>query len=388
MTGRPTTFDLRMYLPKQHHRPDAATVNQAFDTALGALAANGGGSLYVPPGTWPINRPIDVHTAGIRLCGAGMRATRMRAAADSRLPIVRIYASGVCLERMTLVGNLPDLSEGVLPNGLVVRGDASFVELRDVVVEQVARKAISFKGRRETPGTFALNSLRNVVVRKCGDDGIDFKADRYRSGHDHPEPVVACSGPRAFLRNISIHGFSERYPRGDSHGENGIDVRGRIHLHNIEIRDVPHGSAHTGGATAIVFRAGNHARAHGSGAAWSMLENYYVTRRAPPPSRAADVFSLEYSRSVQPGRALTVPEEIRSQVFVSNGNDVLRQTPARPVRKPAPARSQRNATGATAPKIDSLRLPGEALRSSRWPGIMRAVGTWLKGAWSALARRG
>lgn len=98
-------------------------------------------------------------------------------------------------------------------------------------------------------------------------------------------------------------GFSARCLRDDSHGENGIDVRGRVHLHNIEMRDVVHGSEPVDGATAIVFGARNHDRAHGAGGAWNILGNNVVTVQSPVLPPSGDPFTLDVPLRRSPAAA-------------------------------------------------------------------------------------
>jgi hypothetical protein len=285
-----------------------------------------------------------------------------------------------------------------------VRGDVNFVELRDIVVERAARKALSIKGRRETAGAFALNSVRNVVLHRCGDDGIDFKLDERGTAGDGAPLPVGCPGPRAFLRNLSIRGFSARFPRGDLHGERGIDVRGRVHMHNIEVLDVVHGNERASGAKGIVFRAGKPSLSHGAGGAWSVLENYYVTCQSPAALPGDGFFTLQAAAPTRSSRGIAVPEEIEHRLFVANGNVIASSpAPARAAKRVGPEKRRAAiATVAPAPPaspspIEVTGVPPAAIdrlptvvagRVPRWAArIAVAMPMSLRAAWTALTAR-
>jgi hypothetical protein len=281
--------DLRSHFRGYPDPRDPRAVGAAFGRALAAIAEAGGGTLYVPPGEWMLGGgadvpPVVLTTPGTRLVGAGMRATVLRVAEREHRAAVAVRAADVTIERLTLRGNLHAPPPGAFPHGLTMRGDPTFLTIRDVVVEEAAGYGIYIRGRSDEPGVYTHVLLRNVVVRDCGNDGIDFKQVDRRA----QTPTLRAAGPRAWLRSISIRDHSRSRPTATEEraGERGIDVRGQVHIVGLEVLGVRAALNRAPGALAVKFRAtGNtsdrRTGARSDGAAWSTLDTYHVTLLAP-----------------------------------------------------------------------------------------------------------
>jgi hypothetical protein len=262
------------------------------------LASAGEGSvLYVPPGEWVIDEAVDVFRRGITVVGAGMRTTRLRVAEQGSggvpFSAVNISASGVAVERLTIVGDPANTGHGVR-----VVGDADEVSLHDLVIEDVGGYGIGLQGGRASGGLFNGFSCANVTILRCGNDGIDMKNydpdnDSCRADAEEDGAAVspACTGGRSFLRNISIDGHGQAQA-----DKRGIDIRGRRQLQNIDVLNV------AGPASGIVFRPEVGGPPNGEGGRWSTLENYFVTK--------------------VPGSGVSVDNDDLEGVVISNGNTV------------------------------------------------------------------
>jgi hypothetical protein len=305
-----SVVDLRSFFQGEADSSDTDGVMAAFEKALAHVEKMKGGTLYVPAGEWLVSRKgqgaIILTTPGMRLLGAGMRATRIRVDGPSVTPI-SVRAPGITIERLTVCGTLDTDHPGKI--GISVRRDPTFISIRDVVVEAVGGYGIFFKSRRDDADVFANVTLRNVVINRCGDDGIDFKA--MTQNQDRARQVIdRTAGPRALLRNIAIRDHSALYPAPDSaRGERGIDARGQLHIHNLEVLNVKPGAYGKGGAVGVAFRAVEDNAPKGRDASWSTLENYYVSRLPATPDATR-------------GGGVKVNPEIADKVFVSNGNVV------------------------------------------------------------------
>ncbi|WP_428678436.1 hypothetical protein [Reyranella sp.] len=270
----------------------------------------GGGSsiLTVPPGVWTLARNLRLTAPGMSLCGAGMRATRLKLVGGAASSVVTVNASGVVLRRLTICGNIDDPPTGARPHGLVIKADPAQTNLQDLVVESVCGYGILIRGRGDDRGAFVDVRLHNVVVQNCGNDGIDFKALR------HPRSSVKGSlCARAFLRNIVVRDFSLFKPHPDLRGggECGVDVRGQVYMIGIEILGVKPGDFGKPGALGVHFRKENPApEQHGRGSGGSSLQNYYISLRAP-----ADIGGKR-------GRALAIGGNVKRRIAIGEGHVV------------------------------------------------------------------
>lgn len=298
--GYANVFDLRTFFTARIDAADPNRVGEAIVAAAKAVRAAGGGAIYLPPGEWSVQtnftKPVTavlLDTPGMSLCGAGVRASRLRLLGKEDCDVITIRAPGVTVERLTVIGNLTDPPPQSKPHGIASRGDPTFVSIRDVAVESVAGYGVYVLGRRETPGVYTNVSLRNVSISRCGNDGVDFKtrSPALEPRQGYPKPLILAQGPRAFLKNIAVHDHSQLYPDdapGNRRGESGIDVRGQIHLENIEVLRVPPGRYGKGGGSGVVFRDAppgpvGTSEDHGADARGSTMQNYYITRRRPLP---------------------------------------------------------------------------------------------------------
>ncbi len=308
-----SVLDLRTFFQGPIDPGDSASVTAAFAAALLEIEKRHGGTLYVPPGVWRVRSsnsgkaPVRLATPGMTLICAGMRATRVQLD-GAKSAVITVLAPAVCIERMTVGGNLHSMDPGGV--GIAVRRDPTFVSIRDVVVESVGGYGIFFKSRRDDPEVFANNTLRNVVVKQSGDDGIDFKAMKGQIERPYISHMKTA-GPRALMRNVAIRDHSQLYPHPqyENRGERGIDVRGQVHLHNVEVVNVKPGAHTRSGAVGVKFRNRGTNGTKGSGAEWSTLENFFVSRLpAPPPNTR--------------GGGVKINASIADRVYVSNGNVV------------------------------------------------------------------
>lgn len=302
-------LDLRNYFPGPVDRSDPELVSCAFERALHDVAKGGSSLLTVPPGVWMLARNLRLASPGMSLCGAGMRATRLKLVGGAASNVVTVNASGVVLRRLTICGNIDDPPNGALPHGLVIKTDPVQTILQDLVVESVCGYGIFIRGRADDGGAFVDVRLHNVVVQNCGNDGIDFKAVR------HPRSLASDSlCARAFLRNVVVRDFSlfKPHPHQRGGGECGVDVRGQVHMTGLEILRVKPGDFGKPGALGVHFRKENAAtEVHGRGSSWSSLQNYYVSLQAPAKAIGG-----------QRGRALAIGGNVKRRIAIEQGHVV------------------------------------------------------------------
>ncbi|UGS36851.1 right-handed parallel beta-helix repeat-containing protein [Capillimicrobium parvum] len=303
-------IDLRDHFEATADPGDPEAVALAFASAAAEVEAARGGTIYVPPGEWLLAGAGDdrepvvrLATPGTRLLGAGMRATRLRLAPGENRAVVGVKAPGVTLERLTVRGNLDAPPPRGSPHGITMRGDPTFFTISDVVVESVCGYGIFVRAVRDDPGLFTHVMLRNVVIDGCGNDGIDFKVVRKATR----KARYRSPGPRAYLRSVSVRDHSVRKPLpGGQAGERGIDVRGQLHMHGIEILAVKAGTARTKGALGVAFRPHGDSN-HGRNGGWSTLENYFISLRPPPDDEG------------RRGWGISAAKSIATSVIVANG---------------------------------------------------------------------
>lgn len=300
-------LDLRSYFPGRIDQSDPELVSRAFERALNDVEGSGSSILTVPPGVWTLARNIRLTSPGMTLCGAGMRATRLKLVGGAASSVVTVNASGVVLRRLTICGNIDDPPTRARPHGLVIKADPVQTNLQDLVVESVCGYGIFIRGRGDDSGSFVDVRLHNVVVQNCGNDGIDFKALQ------HPRSLAKGSlCARAFLRNIVVRDFSLFKPSPDQRGggECGVDVRGQVHMIGMEILGVKPGDFGKPGAMGIHFRKEKPVSgAHGRGGSGSSLQNYYISLRAPAVGGRR-------------GRALAIGGNVKRRVVIGEGHVV------------------------------------------------------------------
>jgi hypothetical protein len=256
---------------------DPASASDAISERLSHVRATGrGGTLHLPPGEWVIDRPIRLDGPGLRLAGAGMRATRLRMSVGVAEHLVEIDAPGTTVERLTLIGVGTDDPDAA-GHGVRVGSSATDVLLRDLVIEEMPGYGIGLQPQNgpagsRVAGLFDGICLRNIVIRGCGQDGIDVKnidetIEACRG--DDPAAVAAdCNGRRSFFRNLTV---SEVGLRPGQEGEKpAIDIRGIRSLQNVEM------IALTGGAFGIRFRNDEAGPPNGLGGSGSTIENFVV----------------------------------------------------------------------------------------------------------------
>jgi hypothetical protein len=288
---------------------DAGDARPAIDELIDELRHQGrGGEVHLPPGEWVVDRAVIVDVTGMRLTGAGMRATRLRLAPGVRGHVVEVVADGVTVERLTIVGNGADvIEEGGLGHGIRVGDNAAHVQVRDVVIEDVQGYGIGFQpqpaaiGEANVGGVFDHAVLRNVTIIGTGLDGVDFKnydgdnpSCPTESYEDAPDTPRDCNGGRSFLRHLSVTGMG-RSPRVS--GRAGIDIRGRRHLQGIEALDV---DAESNG---VELRTDAGGRPNGLGGFWSTIEGFYVATAGPIEGAIenGDIEGVEYHTGVIAG---------------------------------------------------------------------------------------
>lgn len=335
------TFDLRAFFDGEVRPDDPVATTEAFRRADRALAGTGGGTLHVPPGRWVVqaleqdpSAALVLRTPGTTLRGAGVLASTIALDRGQDCHVVVVVAPGITIERLRVVGGLQHQPAEVLAgravparrsHGISLRECPSYTLVRDVLIEDVVGYGIGsiivHGGAKAEADPFTQLRMHNVTLRRIGDDAIDFKidVDHERPGPDDPDPAaMGHSGPRAFLKNISVTDHSVLGPcaAAPARGENGIDGRGQLHVQNVEVLQIRAGAWGKQGGAGITLRdetgpgGGVSSAGHGRGGQWSTVQNYHLTVRPRP-----DLWN-------GPGVGLIVTPTIQPVVSVTNGNEV------------------------------------------------------------------
>ena len=258
-------FDIRTYGASANN-PAANT--QAITAALAAIATNGGGVLYVPPGVWKLNAGIPLSTPGTTLLGTGIKASTLALATGVNDTVVKVNVNNVSVERLTVQGHPPYPNSGG-NHGIRFGSSVQWGRVRDVIVSSTFGYGIGLEG-----GSYSYIEIDSVSISDCGHDGIDWKNDdTTNADHTVADAHPELSGTRNIVRNVIVRDFA-----GAEAAQAGVDVRGRVGLQNIEVF-VP-----ALGLFGVRFRQTS--VEHGIGGDWSTLENYYV--EVPDNSGAID----------------------------------------------------------------------------------------------------
>jgi hypothetical protein len=193
-----------------------------IQSALNAAGRNGGGTVLVPPGNWPIGSTLYLPD-NVALNGAGITASALKAvgiAAPEALVSPRNQNSvGWAIESLTLdAGAGPGIVTGAA-FGIAVKSSASFGIVRRVRVRNVALDAIRVAGK-----AFHNIFIEQISFGWCGRSSLMIEASDEASG--------------LFLSEISagLFGCAEEYRHSTA-----IHLKARCHISQLHIDQVRDG---------------------------------------------------------------------------------------------------------------------------------------------------
>lgn len=191
----------------------------AIQAAIDAMAAQGGGTVNIPAGTYRLATG-DVFYAlsllnknNVAIVGDGPTNTILKVANGvSRGVIAYTGCVGVMLSNLTVDSNASNhpIVQGV--HGLRL-DNCDDVYFQQVIVRDTMSYGIGFQGNNDYKRVF----LENIQIIDAGNDGIDFK-----NRADSNESLI--------INNIIIQNHSRRLA-----GKAGIDVRGPATISNVQI---------------------------------------------------------------------------------------------------------------------------------------------------------
>lgn len=246
-------------LPPWNVTPDSTDNLDAIHAAIAFCAANGGGTVKLPPGTLKIRSAV-IGQSGVVVEGAGMYATTLQLPGNAAVVVAGLTGTvGAGLRKLCLDGNFlhdgslgTDGSHGISMSGAV---GTQYAIIEHVWVRRVKSYGIGF----QDAGPYIGNLVRHVRISDCGSDGIDFKND----GNLNRDNVIDDVLVERFGQST---GVTERA---------GVDIRGvGATLSNIRVREF--GRAHDGtlnGAAGVRFRATS---ANGIGGEESSLTGFRI----------------------------------------------------------------------------------------------------------------
>lgn len=152
----------------------------AVQAALTAVGATGGGTLYVPPGTYLLSSGLSAG-AGVSLLGAGPGVSVLSQSSTSANGITYnpTALSGISVSGLSIVG--PGSGSGV---GLLIEANGGSAQATSCVVENVAVKSMGSHGVQIVNGSGC--SATGLNVSSLGGNGVTITG----SGNS----VSACTG--------------------------------------------------------------------------------------------------------------------------------------------------------------------------------------------------
>lgn len=214
---------------------DTAEIQAAINTAFAA----GGGTVYVPPGTYKLSASTEpdvlynsgvqyaantvalIVRKGVTVIGAGVGRS-VFSVTDPTLTVIALVAPDTqkltdFTARNTWAPGSQGAGHGVFTFGTATDITCNNLTIRDILVKNVGSYGVGFQA-----GVPTNCRLESVTVDTCGADGLDLKARDATA----PEP----SGN--FASNIVVINHGRRVT-----GSCGIDVRGIWHLSGVVVKD-------------------------------------------------------------------------------------------------------------------------------------------------------
>jgi hypothetical protein len=235
------------------NRTGSASASSAIQNAIDTAAAAGGGTVYLPPGTYKLTDNggnVALITASkVRIQGGGWANTLLTLAdgADAHMINIPDGASDIEISDLQLFGNRTHQTLGI--HGVRAE-NCQRVRLHDLYIKSTRHYGIGMQG-----GKKAGIHIYDLTIEDTGGDGIDFKNTTYNN-----EAIK--------LDNILVRRHGQN-PELESM-QTGIDIRGPAILTNITILEL--GS----GLVGIRFRAGEEPNPSGSGGHHSVLNGFHI----------------------------------------------------------------------------------------------------------------
>ncbi|HEX5591386.1 MAG TPA: glycosyl hydrolase family 28-related protein [Candidatus Limnocylindrales bacterium] len=143
----------------------------AIQAAIGAAAADGGGLVYLEPGTYLVSQ-LKL-AANVALHGAGTGRTTVRAIGDDGLPtIVARGVGGVEISNLTVVGR--GVAGGRGDEILVNLVDAIDARVIDVHIDRAQGIGLQVEGSGSSNGVYEDVRITNTFIRGNGFHGVAF----------------------------------------------------------------------------------------------------------------------------------------------------------------------------------------------------------------------
>lgn len=235
--------------------PVTAFTRAAIQTQIDAAGAAGGGTVFLPRGTYAINDHnadsigLDMPLPGVHLVGEDRNATILRLDNAANANVVNISGAGCGVRSLTVDGNRANQTVF----GHAVRIQADDVRIIDVYGKDAGHYGLGI-------GQQALSRVRRLVVDRCrfsgsGGDAIDFK-NKISENADN------------LISNVVIDSFGVNAAMT---AQAGIDCRGPVRMVNVYVNGV------NVDKVGIRFRQGEIGELHGLGGHASSLTNFAIT---------------------------------------------------------------------------------------------------------------
>lgn len=210
---------------------DGATDDQArINAAVASAVAAGGGIIYFPAGTYRLSAQILVGASesNIHFLGAGRATTTIKPIDAAATGGINILGNHCSIRHLKIDGNRGTISGG--HHAIRIQGVGHLIDWVEVV-DAVAYGIGIGQGAGSTVQDLTLS---NIVIRRTGADGIDFKN---QSGTN---------------QNIKIWNlYVEDWDMLENHGKAALDLRGPVKAVGVEVRVIASGVA---GGAAVRFR--------------------------------------------------------------------------------------------------------------------------------------
>jgi hypothetical protein len=186
----------------------ATDTGAAIQNAIAALPS-GGGTVYLPAGTYLMNSSavLSLATAGTRLMGAGPKATTLKIGASfSGAEVINVASHDITVRDLAIVGASSTISSNPACNGIEIQSGSYQYRLQNLFMQYVNGYALEAKNANAQPA-ISHSILEDAVFYNCA-GGIHYNGNQATVGCAWNNILVGNggtgTGPNANLDAVKI----------------------------------------------------------------------------------------------------------------------------------------------------------------------------------------